>query len=315
MLRLFFFPLLVLLLVGCQPAPSSSDEVVCETVHRYGVALEPDDWSARGKDGQIVSMRKDGSTVTRSYEGGVLHGECTYTFPYRSVVQKREVYDQGTLLEEKIYYPHGEPQKHIIHQAPTVQLIHSWYEKGAPRCQEVVEGGLLKQGEYYNFQHQLESRVDDFQGIRTCRGSLGQLESIDTIQEGQMAWRATYHPNGMPETLTPYVNGEIEGARRTFLLGGEPATLEEWVQNLQHGVTTLFAQGEKVAEVPYVNGCKQGIEKRYREGEVVVQEISWVQGHRHGPTQFYMGGTLQTDWYFRGRQVPNQASFELLCNP
>ena len=98
---------ILLLLLGsttaCQTWHSCDDEVVCETyIHRYGVPLEPQDWLDRGQDGQVVSMRKDGVIVTHSYDGGILHGECTYSFPYREAIQKKDVYDQGRLVRKWI---------------------------------------------------------------------------------------------------------------------------------------------------------------------------------------------------------------------
>jgi antitoxin component YwqK of YwqJK toxin-antitoxin module len=308
--------LLVLLasISSCQSNYSNCDEVVCETVHRYGVPLDPEDWSARGQNGQVISVRKDGVTVSRNYEGGVLHGECTYSFPHRDIVQKKEIYHQGSVVQELLHYPNGLPQQQITYESPNRQSLIIWYENGAPQCREEMDNGNLVRGEYYNLNYQLESRVDEGNGLRTRRDGLGQLLSKDTIQNGQMVLRTTYHPTGTPEAFTPYVNGVIEGQRRTFLVGGEPATIEEWTGNVQHGTTTIFEHGEKVADVPYINGRKHGVERRYRDGQAVSQEVTWVQGYQHGPAYSYMGNSSRTDWYFRGRQVPNKATFDMLSN-
>lgn len=311
----YYFCLSILLVMtSCQTKSSRCDEVICETVHRYGVPLDPQDWTARGQDGQVVSMRKDGVTVTRTYDAGVLHGECTYTFPHRNVIQKKEIYDQGTLKQEIDHYAGGLPQRQMTYETPARQTTIIWYENGAPQCREEYENSHLVQGEYYNHQSQVESRIEDSNGWRTCRNGLGQLQSMDTIQNGQMLLRTTYHPNGTPAQLTPYVNAVIEGQRRTFLAGGEPATVEEWKDNVQHGTTTVFEHGEKWAEVPYVNGSRHGIERRYREEQTVAQEIPWIQGQRHGPCYTYINDSTQEDWYFRDRKVPNQATYEMLSN-
>lgn len=312
--RLVCLAFLLTVMSACQNNQSNCDEVVCETVHRYGVSLDPDDWSERGQDGKVISMRKDGVSVIREYNSGVLHGECTYSFPHRDITQRREYYDQGALQKEIYYYSNGLPKKQINYESPTRQNIVMWYENGVPQCREVKENLNLTFGEYYNENHQVESRVDEGNGTRTSRNGLGQLESTDTIQNGQMVVRTTYHPNGEPAAYIPYVNGIIEGQKRTFRQGGEPATIETWTNNQQHGVTTVFEHGEKWAEIPYVNNSQHGIEKRYRDGRTVVQEISWVQGQQHGPSYTYLGNTTQTDWYFRGKQVPNKATFDMLSN-
>jgi antitoxin component YwqK of YwqJK toxin-antitoxin module len=308
-----FFMLLVLM-TSCQNNCYESDEVICETVHRYGVPLEPQDWSQRGQNGQVISMRKDGVTLCRTYDAGVLHGDCTYTFPHRDIVQKKEVYDQGSLVQDFSYYSNGLPWQHTTYDSPNCQSSLIWYENGAPQSREQFENGSLVQGEYYNYSHQLESRVDGSSGTRTRRDGLGQLQSMDSIQEGQMVLRTSYHPNGNPADVTPYVDGVIEGQRRTFMAGGEPASVEEWSNNVQHGTTVVFEQGEKWADVPYVEGQKHGVERHYRDGQTVVQEIPWVQGQRHGQSHTTIGHTTQEEWHFRDRQIPNRATFEMLSN-
>ncbi len=115
--------------------------------------------------------------------------------------------------------------------------------------------------------------------------------------------------------MTPYVNGVIEGERRTYLPGGEPATIEKWTGNAQHGTMQEYEHGEMRAEVPYVNGNKNGIERRYRDdGKTLAQEITWVHGQKHGPTLSYIGNTVKTDWYFRDRPVANKLTFDMMSN-
>lgn len=310
-----FAPCLILLasLASCQTS-SDSNEVVCETVHRYGVALDPQDWSQRGQNGQVVSMRKDGVTVMRSYEEGTLHGECTYSFPHSEVIQKKEVYNQGVLSQETHHYSSGLPHRQITHESPQKQSTVAWYESGSPQAQESHVNGAVVQGDYYNTNHQVESQIVDSNGLRTRRDGLGQLIAVDTIENGQMVLSTSYHPDGTPATATPYVKGAIEGARRTYLPGGEPATIEQWSHDVQHGTTTVFEHGEKKAEVPYVNGAKHGVEKRYRADQSIAQEISWVEGNQHGPSHTYLRNTKQTDWYFKGKNVANKSTFDMLSN-
>lgn len=313
--RFLCFLILLGSAASCQSSRDCCDEVVCETVHRYGVPLEPEDWSERGQYGRVISMRKDGVAVTRNYEAGVLHGECTYTFPHRDVIQTKEIYDQGNLSQELVHYPNGFPQQQLAYDSPNCQSVTVWYESGAPHCREQIENGHLMHGEYYSIDQQVESRIAQGNGLRTLRDGQGQLQSVDTIQNGQMLLRTTYHPNGVPATVTPYVNGVIEGERRTYSSGGEPATIETWGGNVQHGVTHVFEQGEKRIEVPYVNGRRHGIERRYRDdGQAVAQEFTWVQGQKHGPVYSYVGNTTQTDWYYRNRLVPNKSTFDMLSN-
>lgn len=303
-------------LTSCQTAhsPSYEDEVICDTVHRYGVSLDLDDWSNRGQNGQIISMRKDGVSVSRSYEGGILHGECAYTYPYREIVEKKENYQQGKLEQELFYYQNGLPSKQISHDASGKQSIITWYESGAPQSNEEVVNGMIVSGEFYNPNQQLESRVDESCGVRTNRDSVGQMQSIDQIQNGQLLYKTEYHPNGTPSTVSSYVNNKVEGKRCTYLPGGEPATVEQWREGVQHGETFTFEFGEKRAVIPYVNGSIHGVEHRYRDGEILTHDIHWVQGQKHGPCYTYLGETTQVDWNYRDRKVPNKATFDMLSN-
>lgn len=304
---------LLVFLASCTQNSCPSDEIVCETVHRYGVPLDPQDWSERGKSGQVVSMRSDGVTVTRSYDEGTLHGECSYTFPNRDVIQKKEMYDRGALCQEIEHYPSGLPERQVTHESPQKKSTIAWYESGSPKANEEYANGKLAQGKYYNSNHQIESQVDESNGFRTNRDGVGRLVAIDTVENGETVASTNYHPDGTPSAVTPYVKGSIEGERRTYLPGGEPSTIEQWKANQQQGITTVFEQGEKRADVPYVNGVKQGVEKRYR-GNVVSQEVTWEQGQQHGPTSTYVGNTKQTEWYFQGKKVANKASFDMLSN-
>lgn len=310
---------LFLLVLGsissCRSNRNCSDEVVCGTVHKYGVCLEPEDWIDRGKHGQMISMRKDGVAINRCYDSGILHGETTYTFPHREVIQKKEIYEQGNLTQEITHYPSGFPQKQAIYETPSRQMVTTWFENGAPHCHEVIENGNILRGEYYNHDQQVESRVEDGNGLRMMRDAHGQLQSQDTIQNQQMTLRTTYHPNGMPATLTPYVDGKVHGERRTYLPGGEPGTIETWSEDAQHGITHEYESGDRRGEIPFVNGNRHGIERRYRDdGQTVAQETTWVNGKRHGPENSYIGNRVTTDWYFQDRKVPNKATFDMLQN-
>lgn len=304
---------LVLLLSGCNSNPN--DDIVEERyVHRYGVPMDPDDWSERGRQGQIVATRNDGVTVTNTYDAGVLDGETTFTYPHRNTIQKREIYSKGYLKEEFWNYSNGLPSKHVIHNSPTNYISIVWYDNGVPQCRENYDNNLLVQGEYFTPANLQESVVNNQEGTRTLRDCYGALQSIDEIKNGQMTTRNIYHPNGAPQSITSYVNGDEHGQKRTFMPGGDPNTIEQWTKGSQHGPTIVFENGEKVSETPYVNGKKHGIEHRYGEdGKTVVEDVTWVQGQKHGPSYTYVGNSRKIDWYFQDKPV-NKATFDALSN-
>lgn len=304
---------LTLALMGCQQTGRySSPEIVEETyVHRYGVPVSPQDWNAGGNHGQIVTTLANGVVVSKSYTSGILDGDTTYSYPHSSAIEKVESYANGIIQREMNYYMSGAPKQEIAYNNPQNRTISTWYESGALKSKEQMNGNLLLQATYYSSNNQLDSQIADYKGTRTRRDDYGQLVSIDTIENGLITLRTTYHQNGAPKEVIPYANGMINGLVKTYYPAGEPHTIEEWRNGVQAGLTTEFLNGEKVIECVYVDGKKQGLEHRYRDGKSVVQEISWVNGLKQGACISYVGNTPKTDWYFQGKIV-NKASYDLM---
>lgn len=292
-------------MTGCARNQGVPIEVVDETyIHHYGVEVPKQDWASRGQNGKVVATLTNGVTVTKTYAGGVLNGETTYTFPHVSALDKSETYANNILIKEVNYYSSGSPRQEIDYPKEGGKRLITWYESGAPKSIENYNiEGVMTSGEYHDIKHQMDSWVDSGEGMRVVRDAYGQLISRDTIQNGIMASRTTYHPNGAPHEITPYSKGVVDGVRKSFLPAGEPNTIEEWMDGKQQGITVLFRNGEKYAEVPYSNGNKDGIERHYRDGTVVVEEIYWRDGKLHGPSTIFVGDTNRTQWYYFGEPV------------
>ena len=310
-LSLFIIPLAL----GSCNGYQNDGPVVDETyVHRYGMEVPQENWrTTSGESGQVISTLKNGVVVNKTYDSGVLHGPSTYTFPHSDAVQRVEHYNQGNVEKETIHYFSGAPYQEKQYNGDD-HIMTNWYETGAPQSREEYQNGRLVKGEYYNPEHQLESSVENGSGTRTRRDSYGLILSIDTISNGQLSLRTTYHPNGTPKEITPFVNNLPEGEKKTFLPAGEPYTIETWAAGKQQGITVVFLHGEKVAEVPYKDGQKNGVEQRFRDGQIVVEEISWVNGQKHGPTKIYLGSTPTIDWYFKDQKV-SQSNYDMMNRP
>lgn len=285
--------------------PDPNYEVIEETyIHKYGVCVPHDDWEARGEHGQVISTYKNGVTTTKSYTGGVLEGNTSYTHPHSDIVEKVETYSNGKVVKEEVFSQSGVPVQETLFQEHGKKSITFWYENGSPRSVEDYDSaGLLDSGKYYDAHHQLDGVVANGEGMRYMRDIYGQLVAKDMIQKGEMTSRTTYHPNGAPNAVTPYRNGMITGERRTYHPAGEPNTIEEWVGGKQEGMTTQFQNGEKYAEVPYIAGTKVGVERRYRNGTDVVKEIAWKNDQQHGPTTTHIGDTKQVQWYYKDKPI------------
>lgn len=302
------------LATACQTARPSSEQVVSETyIHRYGVPLPEEEWTTRGKNGQVVSVRRDGVEITRNYESGILHGESSYTFPHRSAIEKKETYEKGKLIRTIQYYSSGVPHAQHLYEEGDVERLIAWYENGSPQGEEEYIRGKLVRGQYFDLCYEIESEVIGGEGKRTRRDGFGLLQTIDQIQQGRMVSSTSYHSNGAPAAITPYVHRNIHGQKRTFSPGGDPVTIEQWVENKQQGTTIVFENGAKVSDLPYVDGKKQGVEKRYGDEGQLVQEVTWSNDQKHGPTLNYVNNTTQTIWYFQNKEV-SKAAYEALCN-
>jgi antitoxin component YwqK of YwqJK toxin-antitoxin module len=316
---------LALIFTGCnQPQYDydSSSAVVDETyVHRYGVPVSQEDWSASGNHGKIVTTMASGVVVSTSYDSGVLDGDTTYTYPHSSAIEKVDTYANGVIQKQTSYYMSGATKQEVTYNSPQNRTHVSWYESGAPKSTENYQGNLLSQGTYYGDNNQVESEVINSNGKRIRRDDYGQLVAEDTIQNGQQTTATTYHPNGSPKEVYPYENGKINGQVKTYLPAGEPKTVEAWKDGVPHGTKTEYVNGEKVSDTEYMNGQKHGTEQRYRDGTEVVHEITWNNGQKQGPSTSYLGNNPQTTYYHQDKPVSksnydlqNQASKKTIWN-
>lgn len=310
------FSALAMALASCQQTGrySSSPEIVEETyVHRYGVPVSADEWNAGGNHGQIVSTLANGVVVKKTYNSGILDGQTTYSYPHSSAIEKVENYMNGILQKEMSYYMSGAPKQEVIYNTPQNRTVTTWYESGAAKSKEELQGNLIAQASYYGLNNQLDSQVANYAGTRTRRDDYGQLLSVDTIDKGLITLRSTYHQNKSPKEVIPYVNGIVNGQIKTFFPAGEPRTVEEWKDGVQAGLSVEYLNGEKASDCTYVGGQKHGTEHRYRDGKDIVQEISWANGQKQGACTSYVGSTAKTDWYWQGKQV-SKATYDLMTS-
>ena len=299
----FFMALIAITILTNSCGPTLPKGVLKESyIHKYGVAMSKKDWESRGSHGKVVSTLDNGALVTRSFEGGVLQGKVTTTFPHSLTIEKTESYEDGKLISQVQHYTSGIPmlEESLENQG---KRVTTWYEDGTPQSFEEYEDNRLTSGEYFTYQNEMESRVQQEEGMRIRRDAYGTLLSKDLIQNGEMILRSTFHENGDPKATTEYSAGVPNGLRKTFWIGGQPNTLEEWLEGKQHGLTTIYQNGQQWATVPYVDGKRDGTEKRFREGDLLVEEIEWSNGEKHGSYRTYIGDTVSTKWFFQGKSV------------
>lgn len=308
-LRQYALLMNALMLAGCMNRPQHDPYEVVEQsyVHKYGVPVPSEDWSAKGETGKVVSTLKSGVVVSRAYINGALQGDTTYSFPHNDAIEKIETYEQGQLTKERYFYKSGSPSKEIEHPSGSVQIVKTFYEHGAPQSTETYENELLQKGEYYTQTHMIDSKIDNYNGYRTRRDRFGILVGVDTVTNGIVKETKTYHQDGSLKQLIPYKDGVVDGELKTFYPGGEPESIQVWTYGEQTGDTTFFENGEKVAVQELLRGVKNGTERKYRNGEILVEEISWNEDVRHGPTTTIINGVAKVDYFYKGQPVTRSA--------
>lgn len=294
--------LLLLFTTSCTPRPYVAQDGSVKTtyIHKYGVEIaSADEWTERGASGQIIKQLKNGATQTETWQQGMLHGLCTTSFPHSDIVYREAYFDKGARVWQTVHYSSGMPKRQDIFRPGNITLVSTWFEDGAPRSSEEYHGENLWSGEYFTTQQELETQIAQGSGERIRRDGHGQLIAKDEFENGKKILEIVYYSNDMPQKYIPYVNDQIEGTLKTFLPGGEPATIEEWKQNCQHGDTTVFRSGQRVAVIPYLNGQKNGVETGFRPGtDIITEQISWKNGLKNGPSVYFVDNDKVTDYYF-----------------
>lgn len=304
------FPLFVslgsltsLLFTSCQSA-GPADEIISQTfVHKYGFETSAEEWEAREKDGQVVTMLKNGVKVTRAYENGQLHGPTTHTFPHSSIVERLLVYNNGTLLKESVNDAAGMPVREEVYEFDNRTITTMWDDKGAPLSIEEYDNQTLMEGKYYTPEHELEASVENGCGERVKRDRSGLLISRDEILDGAILSRTTFHPNGQVHTVSHYHDYQLHGAQLKYTASGKPLMELHWDHGVLDGSKIIYRNGSKVAVIPYSKGQKHGTESHFDDLGNLTAEIEWRNDKKHGTTKLYSEETTDTEWFFKGQSV------------
>lgn len=315
-MRHYPFFLFLFTLASCVRQASEQPPVIVvdqQYVHRYGVTIPKHQWEEEGQVGTIVTTREDGVTVTQTFQHGNLEGETRTTFPFSSDVEKIELFSQNELLKETLFYPSGAYKRvKTFNCADHTVTIQSWYENGRVQSFEKLSGGLLVYGEYYSPQGERLTSISEGSGARIVHDTVGIPQLVEEVEAGKVQYRTTLYADGLPKEIDPYLNGVVEGQRKTYYPGGEPKTIETWKGGKQQGITLVFKDGEKLQEIPYVNGMKNGKGKVFKDGAIVIQEPTWKDDQLHGPCILYLDDRKTTEWYFKGRRV-TKAYYNSFC--
>jgi antitoxin component YwqK of YwqJK toxin-antitoxin module len=253
---------LLLLTTSCTPRPYASNDGSVKTtyIHQYGVEVaNAEEWNERGSSGQIIKQLKNGATETQTWQQGALQGLATTTFPHSNTLHRETYYDKGARVWQTVHYASGMPKRQDIFRPGNITLVSTWYEDGAPRSSEEYHGENLWSGEYFTREQELETQVAGGNGERIRRDGHGQLIAKDEFENGKKIleqWKAnlqngdtTVFRSGERVAVVPYVNGQREGVETGFRPGTDNITEQiTWKNNLMHGPSLFYVDGNKVTE-------------------------------------------------------------------
>jgi antitoxin component YwqK of YwqJK toxin-antitoxin module len=291
------------LFLSCQKTGQECDCVSQQFVHKYGFPLSEKEWKEREKDGQIITRLKNGSTITRNYVGGVLHGATTITYPHSPVIKERHEYDTGSILKHTLLDSHGIPAIEKSYELDDRIVVTQWNDKGVPLSIEEYENDLLSEGQYFNSKHELESSIEDGAGVRLQRDHGGLLLAKDTLKEGKLVTRTTFYPDGRVAAVLNFNQYKLHGKYLTYSLKGEPLMEMNWDNGILQGSQNTYFNGIKVREIPYVQGKKHGIENQFNDKGTLIAEIHWEKDQKHGSSRYYENNNTNIQWYFRDEAV------------
>jgi antitoxin component YwqK of YwqJK toxin-antitoxin module len=289
-------------LTGCGSS-TPNDILSQQFIHKYGLDVSEQEWEQRSKEGQVVTLLKDGVRIVRSYEHGQLHGPTTYSFPHSSVIERLQMYDHGILLKEVLHDVKGVPMREEAYELDNRMIVTLWDEYGTPLSVEKYEEDLLIEGIYYTPGHEVEGKVESGNGERVRRDRSGQLLCRDVMQDGSLIARTSYHPNGQIHTISHYRDFQLHDEQIKYAASGKPLMILHWNHGVLEGPKIIYRNGMKISEIPYVNGQKHGTERHFDDLGTLSTEIEWKNDKKHGPSRFHTDGTTITEWYYRGQLV------------
>ena len=303
----YFLSFLSLIAVGCHSSRGEDDQVISKRyIHKYGYDVSKKEWESANYPGKIISTLHNGVTVSASYENGILNGPMTITYPHSQTTESLNLYEKGNLIKKRIYDIRGIPKEETEFLSPSHFRISRWFSSGTPLSTEEYHNHELLKGEYYNKKNEIEARVVKGKGIRITRNQREETIAKETIDKGYPILSETFHPHGIPHTITPLLGGQIHGEKKVFAPTGEPISVENYTKNILHGIAYYYQNGCLYLEVNYKEGKKHGLEKHYVDGETIIEEINWYEGKKHGASTLYFDGMSKINWYYNNKPVTKE---------
>lgn len=301
-LKWLSFLTIILTLFACHD-DNDSNVVAQHYVHKYGFDMSKNEWQNRTKEGTVTTVLDNGVTVTNNYNNDALHGLSTYSFPHSSILEKIYDYDNGTLIKETHQDEAGIPYREKTYEPDNKTLIILWDKTGVPISQEQYENNALVNGKYFKPNNELEATIEDNTGDRIKRDRDGELLYTDTIKNGKLKARLTYHSNGQIKSSMTFKNYQLHGEQTNHSDKGDVVLKQTFNNGKLDGMKTAYRNNNKVYEVLYDNGLRQGLERHFKEDGSLVAQVHWENDKKHGSERIFHDNDTHIKWYYKGKAV------------
>lgn len=133
-------------------------------------------------------------------------------------------------------------------------------------------------------------------------GNPTQLGTLKNgVREGN--W-VNYHPNGMVKSITPYVDGKIEGMQVEISTSGQVEKQIMFHNNLPHGLYKEYKYTVLKEERTYANGKLEGLAKLYYDDGKIMEEGAYKEGIRDGVSKWYdQQGKVTIEYEYKNGQL------------
>ena len=139
----------------------------------------------------------------------------------------------------------------------------------------------------------------------TVNDGTGNLSQSGIVKEGkrQGSW-IDYYPNAMVKSITPYVDGKMEGLRVEFNNNGQLEKSMEYHNGLLHGDYKEMRSSLTKEERYYENGKLEGTVKIYYDNGKIMEEGLYKNGTRDGISKWYdQEGNVTIEYEYKNGEL------------
>lgn len=121
----------------------------------------------------------------------------------------------------------------------------------------------------------------------------GVLSEIAYYKKGKLHGEMRSYNNGVCVRKFTYKDGALNGPMVQYGKGGEPIMKTNFLNNQQHGICVVYAQGYMICRTSFVKGKKQGMMRAFypphdpNEPQKVSKEIFYLDDLMEGPSYTY----------------------------